>query len=85
MEVYLNVIETGDGIYGAEAASEVYFHKPAKKLSAQEAALLTVCLPNPLKFTPAKPSGYITNRQAFILNQMQLWGGKLDYNMKDDD
>jgi monofunctional biosynthetic peptidoglycan transglycosylase len=83
MEVYLNVIEMGDGIYGAEAASQEYFHKHAKDLSQGEAALLTACLPNPLKFNPAKPSAYVFKRQAFIMNQMNLWGRWLDYDMKE--
>jgi monofunctional glycosyltransferase len=83
MEVYLNVIEMGDGIYGAEAASQYYFHKPAKKLTHSESALLAACLPNPRKFNAGKPSPYVRKRQAFILNQMNLWGRWLDYEMKD--
>ena len=82
-EVYLNVIEMGNGIYGAEAASQYYFHKPAKKLTQGEAALIAACLPNPLKFNPAKPSGYVFGRQAFIMNQMNQWGRWLDYDMKE--
>jgi monofunctional biosynthetic peptidoglycan transglycosylase len=85
MQVYLNVIETGDGIYGVEAASQHYFHKPAKNMSRQEAALLAVCLPNPRKFNPAHPSGYILGRQAFILQQMDQLGGRLDYNEKEEE
>ncbi|MDB5284878.1 MAG: peptidoglycan transglycosylase, partial [Bacteroidota bacterium] len=83
MEVYLNVIEMGDGIYGAEAAAQYYFHKPASNLTSSESALITACLPDPRKFNPAAPSPYILQRQAFVLNQMRLWGGKLDYNMKE--
>jgi monofunctional biosynthetic peptidoglycan transglycosylase len=83
MEVYLNVIEMGDGIYGAEAASQHYFHKPAKKLSMHEAALLAACLPNPRKFNAGKPSRYMVRRQAFIINQMNQWGRRLDYDMKE--
>ena len=85
MEVYLNVIEMGDGIYGAEAAAQKYFHTHAKNLSAGQAALIAACLPNPIKFNAGAPSAYILNRQAFILNQMNLWGGRLDYNMKEED
>lgn len=70
MEVYLNVIETGKGIYGVEQASQVYFHKPAKKLSAGQAALIAACVPNPRKFSPGNPSGYIYKRQGKILNLM---------------
>ena len=83
MEVYLNVIEMGDGIYGAEAASQHYFHKHAKDLSAGEAALLAGCLPQPLKLNPGQPSAYLLGREDFILGQMNNWGGKLDYNAKD--
>lgn len=83
MEVYLNIIEMGDGIYGAEAASQYYFHKPASKLTAQEAALLAAVLPNPIKFNAGNPSPYVRGRQAFILGQMAAWGGRLDYRMKE--
>lgn len=85
MEVYLNVIEMGDGIYGAEAASKTYFHKHAKDLSQSEAATIAACLPNPIKFNAGSPSAYVLKRQSFISNQMNLWGGKLDYDMKDDE
>lgn len=84
MEVYLNVIEMGDGIYGAEAASQYYFHKHAKDLTAQQASLIAACLPNPLKWKAGSPDGYIAGRSAFIQNQMALWGGRLDYNMKEE-
>ena len=83
MEVYLNVIEMGNGVYGAEAASQYYFHKHAKFLTQGEAALIAACLPDPLKFNPGSPTPYLSGREAFILNQMALWGGRLDYNMKE--
>ena len=70
MEVYLNVIETGDGIYGAEAAAQKYFHKPASKLTRGEAALIAAALPNPRKRNPAAPSDYLWRRQARILDLM---------------
>ena len=70
MEVYLNVIETGDGIYGAEAAAQKYFHKPASKLTRGEAALIAAALPNPRKRNPAVPSDYLWRRQARILDLM---------------
>ncbi|MDR7128547.1 monofunctional biosynthetic peptidoglycan transglycosylase [Algoriphagus sp. 4150] len=70
MEVYLNVIEMGDGIYGIEAASQVYFGKPASKLSRDQAALIAAVLPNPRRWSPAKPSSYIIGRQGWILRQM---------------
>ncbi len=63
MEVYLNVAEFGDGIYGVEAASQYYFGKSAKRLSKRQAALLASSLPNPLKRNPAKPSRRL-NRKA---------------------
>ncbi len=85
MEVYLNVIEMGDGVYGAEAAAQEYFHTHAKNLSAGQAALIAACLPNPRKFNAGRPTGYVMKRQAAILNQMNLWGGRLDYNMKEED
>lgn len=70
MEVYLNVIETGDGIYGAEAASQEYFHKSAGKLSNEQAALIAAVIPNPLKWSPAKLTGYVIRRQQWILHAM---------------
>ena len=74
MEVYLNVIEYGDGIYGAEAASQYYFNKPAKKLSKREAALMVASFPNPLKRNPAKPTAYLNKRAAQIQRLMDLIG-----------
>ncbi len=70
MEVYLNVAETGNGIYGAEAAAQEYFHKPAKKLSMREAALIAAVFPNPRKWSPAKPSLYIQRRADRIVHFM---------------
>lgn len=70
MEVYLNVIETGDGIYGVQAASKIYFKKNADNLSKSQAALIAVCLPNPRRFSPANPSGYIQRRKNHIVNLM---------------
>lgn len=70
MEVYLNVIETGRGIYGVEAASLAYFGKSASKLSKTQASLIAVCLPDPRRFNPAKPSPYIQRRKDQIINLM---------------
>lgn len=70
LEVYLNVVEMGDGVYGSEAAAQHHFKKSAEKLSRSEAALIAACLPNPRKFSASKPSGYILGRQASILGQM---------------
>lgn len=76
LEVYLNIVELGDGIYGAEAASKKYFKKSAINLSPGQAALLAAVLPNPRKMNPAKPSSYVMRRQAWILDQMENLGGK---------
>jgi monofunctional biosynthetic peptidoglycan transglycosylase len=75
LEVYLNIVEFGDGIYGAEAAARSFFGKPAKRLTPSEAALLAAVLPNPRKFHANAPSDYIRGRQAWILNQMRHLGG----------
>ncbi|MES2284836.1 MAG: monofunctional biosynthetic peptidoglycan transglycosylase [Bacteroidota bacterium] len=79
MEVYLNVIEIGDGVYGAQAASKSFFKKDAKNLTKSEAALIAAVLPNPLKFSVAKPTAYTRYRQNWILRQMGFWGGTLKY------
>lgn len=83
MEVYLNVIEMGDGIYGAQAASEIYFRKNAAMLSPEQAALIAAVLPNPRRFSAASPGAYIRGRQAWVLQQMRFWGMKLDYDKYD--
>lgn len=66
MEVYLNIIEMGNGIYGAEAAAVTYFGHPAKKLSFNEAALIAAILPNPLRWSAIQPSPYIRAKQYWI-------------------
>ncbi len=71
LEVYLNVVEMGDGIYGVEAASQHYFSKPASELSKSQAALLAAVLPNPLRWSVTKPNAYVQKRQARILNAMR--------------
>ncbi len=80
MEVYLNIIEMGDGVYGAEAASQKYFHKSAAALSNQQAAAIAAILPNPLKFSATNPTRYTLKRQKFAMRQMRYWGGKLNYD-----
>ncbi len=70
MVVYLNVIEMGDGIYGIEAASQTYYNKPASKLNRNQAAMIAAVLPNPRRWSPAKPTSYIIGRQSWILRQM---------------
>lgn len=74
VEVYLNIAEWGDHLYGAEAASQRYFRKAAAKLSVAESALLAASLPNPRRFRPDKPSGHLQLRQQWILQQMQHLG-----------
>lgn len=70
LEVYLNVIEMGPGIFGIEAASQSYFKKPAKKLSRAEAAMIAGCLPNPKKIRVQPPSPYTLKRYPQIMTQM---------------
>jgi len=70
VETYLNVVEWGPGIYGAEAASQFHFHKPASALTADEAARLAAVLPDPLKWSASRPGSYVLGRAAFIRAQM---------------
>lgn len=70
MEVYLNVIEMGPGIFGIEAAAQAYFHKPAKNLTRAEAAMIIACLPNPKKFTVKPASRRVLWRYPQIMAQM---------------
>lgn len=72
MEIYLNSIEMGDGIYGVEAVAQEKFGKKASKLSRGECALIAATLPNPLKFDSARPSSYIIKRKGQILRLMSL-------------
>jgi monofunctional glycosyltransferase len=75
LEVYLNIVELGDGVFGVEAASQRYFRKPASSLSVEEAALLAAVLPNPLRFKINRPSGYVLERRDWIVQQMGQLGG----------
>jgi monofunctional biosynthetic peptidoglycan transglycosylase len=75
LEIYLNIAQFGDGIYGIEAASRAFFHKPAQRLEPQEAALLAAVLPNPIQLRVEKPSGYVKKRRNWILRQMRQLGG----------
>jgi monofunctional biosynthetic peptidoglycan transglycosylase len=70
MEVYLNVIEMGNGIYGIQAASQTFFDKDAAKLSKGQAALIAAVLPNPRRWSPARPTSYIQGRKSWIMRQM---------------
>ncbi len=74
MEVYLNSIEMGKGIYGAEAAAQHWFKKPASKLTAYEAAAIAAILPNPRVYRANPASNYIQQRKNWIYRQMQNYG-----------
>jgi monofunctional biosynthetic peptidoglycan transglycosylase len=74
MEIYLNVAEWGDGIFGAEAAAQAYFRKPAKDLTRREAALLAKALPNPLRRDPARPSAGLRRLADRIGGQIEVAG-----------
>ena len=71
LHVYLNSMETGEGMYGAEAVAQHHFNTSASKLSQSQSALIAATLPNPLRFSSKKPSAYMLKRQAFILRQMR--------------
>jgi len=74
MEVYLNLIEMGDGIYGIEAASQDYFERPAFELTKKQASLIAGVFPNPRKWSPAKPTKYIRHRSYLIMKNMARLG-----------
>jgi len=71
LEIYLNVVEFGPGVYGIGAASDYYFGKPPQALRDSEAALLAAVLPNPRRFDIGRPSDYVRERQRWIFEQMQ--------------
>ncbi|MBQ7495205.1 MAG: monofunctional biosynthetic peptidoglycan transglycosylase [Bacteroidaceae bacterium] len=71
MEVYLNSIEMGDGIYGAEAVAQWHFQCTARDLTRRQCALVAATLPNPLRFSSKEPSPYMLKRQTWILRQMR--------------
>jgi len=75
LEVYLNIAEFSNGTYGAEAAAERFFHRPAARLSRSDAATLAAVLPNPERYSAAAPSRYVLQRRDWILGQMQALGG----------
>lgn len=72
MEVYLNSIEMGRGIYGADAVAEWHFHSRAKDLTREQCALIAATLPNPLRYNSASPSPYMNKRQRKILHEMKF-------------
>jgi len=75
MEVYLNSIEMGDGIYGAEAVAQEHFQRHAYKLTTNQCALIALSLPNPIKRNSANPSRYMLRRQTWCLKQMKYIRG----------
>ncbi|WP_241576413.1 monofunctional biosynthetic peptidoglycan transglycosylase [Rosenbergiella collisarenosi] len=76
LTIYLNIAEFGPGIFGVEAASQAYFHKPARLLTEREAAALAAVLPAPSRFKVQAPSRYIQMRQQWIIRQMHQLGGQ---------
>jgi monofunctional biosynthetic peptidoglycan transglycosylase len=84
MEIYLNSVEMGNGIYGAEAAARHWFRKSAKKLSRDESAALAAILPNPRKYKAHPPTAYISKRKTWITKQMTYFGNRIDYNKYND-
>src|SRR3989440_5104542 len=74
LELYLNVVEMGERVYGAEAASRAYFHTSASSLSPSQAALLAGSLPNPRLMNPSAPNKRLRFRQRMVLSRMRRWG-----------
>ena len=74
LEIYLNVIEWGNGVYGAEAASKKYFGEPASSITREEAARLAAVIPSPLRHQPNQPSEYVDRRASIILERMTARG-----------
>jgi monofunctional glycosyltransferase len=72
LEMYLNVIEMGDGIFGVEIAAQKYFNKPAKSLTRTEAAMIAACLPNPKRLKVKPLSNYVAARSRQIMQQMSF-------------
>jgi monofunctional glycosyltransferase len=70
LEMYLNVIETGKGVFGVEAAAQQYFKKSAKNLTKQEAAMIAACLPNPKIYTVKPLSAHVASRYPWVVQQM---------------
>lgn len=76
LEVHLNIAEMGDMIFGAGAASLMYFKKTPDKILRSQAALLAAVLPNPLRYSALRPSNYVLRRQSWIIRQINSLGGK---------
>jgi monofunctional biosynthetic peptidoglycan transglycosylase len=78
LEVYLNVVEMGDGVFGIEAAAQKYFSKPASALSRQEASMIAACLPNPKRYSVKPVCKYVAVRSGWIMRQMSNLAGDPD-------
>jgi monofunctional biosynthetic peptidoglycan transglycosylase len=74
LEVYMNVIETGKGVFGIEAAAKKYFNKPANKLTRREAAMIAAILPNPKRYKVNQPTPYVSSRSLWVMQQMNNIG-----------
>jgi len=74
LEVYLNSIEMGDGVFGAEAASQYWFHKSAKNLKAENAAAIAAILPSPRRYSANPPGPYVARRTQWVMRQMRYYG-----------
>jgi monofunctional glycosyltransferase len=83
LEVYVNIAELGDGIYGVDAASRAYFHAAPADLDARQGALLAAVLPNPRRMHADRPSAYVERRVAWIEQQMKQLGGTVYVTEKD--
>jgi monofunctional biosynthetic peptidoglycan transglycosylase len=75
LEVYANVVEFGDGVYGAEAAAQRFFHKPASRLSASESARLAAVLPSPRRYSAVRPGPFVQRRAQWIQRNVRRLGG----------
>ncbi|QOR75302.1 MAG: monofunctional biosynthetic peptidoglycan transglycosylase [Thermoflavifilum sp.] len=78
LEMYLNVAQMGPHVFGIQAAAEVYFHKPASRLTREEAAMIAAVLPNPVRFRVNPPSSFTRWRQQYLLQQMRNLEGDED-------
>lgn len=78
LEVYLNIVEMGPGLYGAEAAAQTYFGTTARQLSPLQASLIAATLPNPRELSPSRPSSYVTARAQTIRRRTDQLGPLLD-------
>lgn len=75
LEIYLNIAEWGEGVFGVEAASRYHFNKPARQLTAMQSALLASSLPSPLKYDPAQPAQHLRDRAKWNIQQQKRLGG----------